>query len=285
MGHGVIPLAYDSGPSIGLGHRRRMEALADSLSAGGASPALVSLDDGPVDGDVVVVDSYRIRADDRHAVRARAVVAVDDIGRDLDVDLVIDPSPGPLESFGNARVLHGLEYALLDPSLADRSPRAVTDAVDVVLVATGGTDTDGVGAAIARGIRDALDTARVRLVVGPWSSREVPDGVEPVQSDCGLADALAAADLVVTASGVTMLESLVLGRPTVAVVTADNQRRYHDGVVGAGGVVAVTVTAAAAAAVALCADVTRRRALSGTGRTLVDGRGAERVAEAVVALG
>jgi spore coat polysaccharide biosynthesis predicted glycosyltransferase SpsG len=212
-------------------------------------------------------------------------VAVDDIDRDLDVDLLVEVPGGAGSSSRARRVLGGFEYALLDPALAGRPSRTVDDRVDTVLVATGGTDADGVGATIARALRDARRDTRARLVVGPWSSPEVPDGVDAVRSDCGLAADLAAADVVVTAAGVTMLESLALGRPTVAFVVADNQRRTFDGVVAAGAALGSTRATAAADAVALFGDPERRRVLSRSARAVVDGRGAARVAEAVVALG
>jgi spore coat polysaccharide biosynthesis predicted glycosyltransferase SpsG len=251
-----------------------MEALATALGDAGAETSLVPLDSQLVEGDVVVVDSYRRRADDRDAVRARVVIAIDDIDRDLTVNLVIDPSPPD-----------GLRFALVDPTLATRERRAIGDVAHNVLVTTGGTDTDGVGAGIATALRRLLGAGHVRLVVGPWSASDVPDGVEAVRTDAGLANELSAADVVVCASGITLLEALVLGRPTVAIVTAENQRRYYDGLVAAGAVIGGTANDAAERAARLTGCAERRRVLADTARSLVDGLGAGRVAQAVVALG
>ncbi|HVJ97644.1 MAG TPA: hypothetical protein VNC41_12515, partial [Acidimicrobiia bacterium] len=90
-----VTLAFDEGPGIGLGHRRRVESLAQELDARGHRCALVSLGaTAMVAGRIVVIESYRLRGDDRGRVQASVVVAIDDLHRDLDVDIVVDPSPG-----------------------------------------------------------------------------------------------------------------------------------------------------------------------------------------------
>ena len=75
-----------------------------------------------------------------------------------------------------------------------------------------------------------------------------------------------------------------MGLPTVSVLTADNQRRYFDGLTRVGAAVGATFENAADAVARLAGDVARRRALSLAATDAVDGRGAQRVAEAVVAL-
>lgn len=280
MGHGLIHLAYDAGPAVGLGHRRRMEALARAM------PGATTIDlsrGGRVAGDVVVVDSYRHRADG-DVVDARRVVAVDDLGRDLAVDLLVDPSdPEPGAATAPVGVLRGFIYSLVDPALASRPVRPIGRAERIV-VATGGADRTGVGARVASALAGRLTGVRVRLVVGPWSASRVPPGVERVDAPEGLADELAAADVVVTAAGVTMTEALALGRPTVAFATAGNQHRALYGAARAGAVLSGGPEQAAGVAVRLVGDEALRRRLADAGRALIDGGGAHRVAAAVRAL-
>ena len=95
---------------------------------------------------------------------------------------------------------------------------------------------------LAASISDALPAVEVRLVVGPWCTGDIPVGVVPVIAPCGLADELAAAPIVVTAGGVSMLESCLLGRATVAVVLAESQRRAVASLAHEGAVVAATLT-------------------------------------------
>ncbi|MFI5047811.1 MAG: hypothetical protein ACHQIG_12165 [Acidimicrobiia bacterium] len=297
MGHGVIRLAFDAGPASGLGHRRRMEALAGALTAAGATSVLSELVDDarrePVEADVVVIDSYRLRADDAR-IEARCTAALDDLHRDLAVDLLVEPAPvradvgvdvdDAHERPRAGTVLRGLEYALIDPEYSSRPRAPIVDDVDTVLVATGAADAAGVGASVAASVRAILPMVAVRLVVGPWSSPWVPEGVEPVREPTCLIDELAAADLVVCSAGVTLLEALALGRPVVTFAVADNQRPYLDGLRRLGAIAASTPDDAPGVAMGLAADAPRRRRLAAAGRAAVDGLGAARVAQAVVAL-
>ncbi|MDQ6799051.1 MAG: hypothetical protein M3011_13720 [Actinomycetota bacterium] len=279
-----VVLMHDAGPGAGMGHRRRMQGLQRALGLLGVDATLDDAHRGAT-GDLVVVDSYSYRADDRAYFRGEVVAAVDDLQRDLAVEVVIDPSPGadPARHGRAGRVLAGHTYAMVDPDLAVRRRRPVSDTVTRILVTTGATDVGGMGAMMAGRLAALVPTASVRLVIGPWGSTVVPSGVDPVSSTDGLDGELTEADLVVTAAGVTMLESLALGRPTVAVVTAANQSGAARGVAGVGAAIVASIDDAPLAAAALAGDAEQRRRLSDAGRAFVDGLGSRRVAEALVA--
>lgn len=275
-------LVFDEGPGAGLGHRRRMEALAEALSR---QPGVQVTAAAAVTAraDIVVVDSYLLRADDRERWDCITLAAVDDLRRDLKVDVVVDPNPGaeagPHVSAGT--VLAGAAYALVSPPLRPAGP--VQAGVGSVLVATGATDVAGRGAEMAGAIAARLSDAEVEVVVGPWGSPDVPPGVKALAAPLGLSGPLGRADLVVCSGGVTLLEALVRGRPTVAVVLADNQRQAVTGAVAAGAAVSCPLEDVVETVAALACDLGRRRALSAAAQLLVDGRGPERVAAALVA--
>jgi spore coat polysaccharide biosynthesis predicted glycosyltransferase SpsG len=279
---GRIALAFDEGGGAGLGHRRRMEALAAALVALGHDADLAPITD-VVEADVAVVDSYRMRADDRSAIKARAVVAVEDLGRDLAVDLLVDPNPDPPAYRLSARALAGPAYALIDPDLAALPWPEPSGVVSGVLVVAGAADRAGIGAAAAGALVGALPNATVSIVVPPFGSHDVPTGVEPVRS-LDLRDHLRAADIVVTAAGVTLLEALALGRPTVTFAMAANQERSAYGAAAAGAALAAAVDDIVATTMKLAVDPELRRRLAAAARLYIDGHGANRVAEAVVAL-
>ena len=72
--------SFDEGPGIGLGHRRRIEVLAAELDGLGFElVARRSALDECVTAELLVVDSYLARADDRVRFTAEVVVAIDDI--------------------------------------------------------------------------------------------------------------------------------------------------------------------------------------------------------------
>lgn len=283
-----VCLLFDAGPGIGLGHRRRMESLATSLSELGVQPDLHQLP-AAVDAhvEVLVVDSYC--TDPAHLARpvGARLVAVDDLGRDLDVDVLVDPNPGPYPPRGRARrSLNGPAYALVDPALSTLETRPIGAGIERIVVATGATDTAGTGAGLAAAVATAFPGASVALAVGPWGATAVPTGVEAIMSADGLSGWLRDADLVVTAAGVTLLEAMALRRPSVAVVTADNQRRSAVGASRAGATVLVDSGEAAAVVAALegLRSFEARERLSIAAAAYLDGRGSERVAEEVVAL-
>jgi spore coat polysaccharide biosynthesis predicted glycosyltransferase SpsG len=285
VGHaltGCVTLAYDDGPGAGLGHRRRIETLATELEARGWwCPTVALRDRGRVVGDLVVVDSYRVRADDPSRISARRVVALDDLARDLDVDIVVDPSPGADAGVHvrAARVLAGAPYALASVPAVEAVP--VGGPVDRVVVTTGASDTAGVGARLAASIATSLPAAEVRLVLGPWGAPDVPPGVVPVRAPHGLAEELAAAPVVVTAGGVAMLESCLLGRATVAVVLAHNQRQAVAGLAHTGAVVTGTLSTTGNVVATLVSSSARREELAAAARRALDGRGPARLADVI----
>lgn len=287
-------LVCDEGPGVGLGHRRRCEAVAAELRKVGFSPAIVAAGRGVIAAPVVVVDSYRFRADDRKHFVPDVVVAIDDLDRELDVDILVRPAPGVAIDLGEREapqrltrdrlLLAGANFSLIDPAICAIEGVPITDAVQRVLVTMGAADAAGVGADIAadlaagRGVGGGID---VRLVVGPWGADSVPMGVTGVFGPRTLVDELAHADIVVTAGGVTLLESLAMGRPTVVVPTADNQRANVAACVSAGAAVEATAASAATLARTLMYDVAQREAIAAAGRSLIDGRGAQRVAATI----
>ena len=274
-------LVHDLGPGVGLGHQSRMRALTPALEALGMTVSTATDPAAAAGADVTVVDSYRWRADDRRVFGEGPVVALDDLYRDLDVQLVVDPSPGAEARRHRraVRVLAGPSYALL--SLPSDRMAAGRGRARTVLVTTGAADAAGVGREIAAGLRAADPDVRIRLVIGPWGAADVPRGVEAVHSPQSLVDEIRNADVVVTAAGVTLLESLALGRATVTVVLSENQRRAAVGAADAGAAVLADVEDVVDRTIGVMADPSMRARLRAAGPVLVDGRGPQRVAEAV----
>jgi spore coat polysaccharide biosynthesis predicted glycosyltransferase SpsG len=281
----TVTLVFDEGAEVGLGHRRRMQALATALVARGIAVSMSS--EGTAHDAGLVVDSYRWRADDRRHFRGDVIAAVDDLQRDIAADLVIDPSPGadPHAHQSARAVLDGPRFALLSPLKAGVTGRQIAPAVDRVLVTTGGGGETGLGDRVVTAVRTALDTRiAVTYAVAPWSKPRTVPGVETVQTEDGLDSLLADSDVVVTGAGVTMLESLRLGRPTIAMVIATNQARAAAGAARSGAVVLTGVLDVGTTVTRLVGCLDERLALGDSAHALVDGRGADRVADAIVQL-
>jgi spore coat polysaccharide biosynthesis predicted glycosyltransferase SpsG len=105
-----------------------------------------------------------------------------------------------------------------------------------------------------------------------------------------LSHALANCDVAVVAGGVTLYEACALGTPAVGLAVVSAQRRAirefakRRAIVDAGIASSRSVERAAREVRALLADERRRRATAARARRLVDGLGAERVAEQIRAM-
>lgn len=303
-----------AGPRTGFGHLVRALALAEALgveprislragqrvrAAARRLGAVVVRDGAPREvlarqaPSVLLIDD-RVAGETaawRRAARAAGIriVSVHDLGIGLgDADLVIDgsirqltPVPGP------ARL--GPAYAILRPAmrrLRRQSPRLTPRRI---LVALGGGPRAALAARLARQIA-ARHPALVVGVAGGFLGGargcriEGVEGVAPPAFDA----ALASADLIVTAGGVTLFEACSLGVPAVAVAVVPSQRPTVADVAARGaaidaGLLSGRPAPAACARVVeavseLLADPAGRLRLARNGRRLVDGRGAERVA-------
>jgi UDP-2,4-diacetamido-2,4,6-trideoxy-beta-L-altropyranose hydrolase len=310
----TVAFAVEAGPGVGLGHLRRTQALAAVLRGRGA--AVRFLVDGEADTaglatdrlawtrdsglacaalaesrpEAVVVDSYGATPAliERLRTVTGCVVVIDDLAdRDLPAHLVVNgafhATQLPYRGAPDTRFLLGPEYALLDPVFAVEPPRRPRAPLRRVLVTLGG-DTPGARLeATVAAVRRAGPEAAIDVAVGPYSTGAVTagEGVTVHRGLVSLRALILAADLAVTGGGMTLYECLASETPVVGVCLADNQRANIEGLSRA-GVILESQPSLEAAIRRLAGDPAQRRAMGVGGRTLVDGRGAERVADAIV---
>lgn len=244
------------------------------------------------------------------------LLVIDDLAdRPLEADLLLDPNwhddPAAryrqhwpqLDAATRAgalmpRALFGPAYALLRDEFADTPRRARDGRVRQVLLAFGGGDPDDATGACLSRLQPALPGLCWDVVLGPaapqaaalaarWAG--VP-GVTITQGARDMARRMAAADLFVGAGGSMTWERACLGLPGVTLALADNQRplaarlaQAGEGVdLGAWG--ADALQALLPAVQDLCARPERVRGMGLALQQRCDGRGAPRVADAIVAL-
>ncbi|HEX5094906.1 MAG TPA: hypothetical protein VFX21_02780, partial [Acidimicrobiia bacterium] len=138
------------------------------------------------------------------------------------------------------------------------------------------------GADLAGAIHTAEPDLQVRLVIGPWGSQSIPDGVVGVQAPSSLSGEMAGAQIVVSAGGVALLEACRLARAVVAVTMAENQRTAVEYLHRVGAVLAVADDEVATAVSGLRRDAAARRALARAAAEAIDGQGAARAAAQLV---
>jgi len=193
--------------------------------------------------------------------------------------------------------LLGPAYAMLRPEFAHwrRRFRSVRGVARKILVTLGGSDPSNFTARAIEALAQ-LDTPllEVRVVVGPANPHlaelkaqadKFAPRVQLLSPVADMAELMTWADLAVSANGTTSWELACLGLPALTVIMAENQRPIAEEldalevVQNLGWHADVSVQRLASAVDILQYSTFRRLRMSERGRTLVDGRGAERVAQ------
>jgi spore coat polysaccharide biosynthesis predicted glycosyltransferase SpsG len=281
---GVRPLLCLRGPSevqdtaIALG--------ADVVTDG--SPRSVTL----LRPDVVVVDDPVASATRPWIAAARRagsmVVTVHDLGIGCpEGDVIVDGSVTHTARVRGRRIgLTGARYAILDPKLTVARRTQATNGRRV-LVALGGGPRREIAREIAEAIVAIDPRAEVR-VAGGFATTPAPASrnitwIAPVR---GLREEFARATVAVVGGGVSLYEACAVGVPTVGVPVVPSQTPTVRAFARRGAAVGMPLRTAgrstAAVVVALLDDPHRRAVLRRRSMRLVDGRGAERVAAAVL---
>lgn len=239
-----------------------------------------------VDGGVrvLVLDDYG------HADAYPAHVV---LNQNLSADPALYRPRGP-----GTRLLLGTDYAMLRRDFRETSPRPAPDAARSVLVTLGGADAGNVTATVLDGLA-ALDRAGLDVTVVTGSANPHRDDLaerldrapyagrllHAVRDMPGL---MRRADVAVSAGGSTCWELAYLGVPSAVVVLTENQRAIAEALdrrsvaVNMGEFDLLTPSAVSRAVAGLVDNDARRRAMAARAVALVDGRGALRVADALL---
>lgn len=257
----------------------------------------------------IVADGYAFGKNFQTAIRDAGLrlLLVDDFGHaeHYVADVVVNQNISASTAIyaareAQTRLLLGTRYAMLRREFWPwrQRERATPDIVRHVVVTLGGTDPDNVTTRIVTALRD-LPGLSVTLVIGGGNphQRAVELAVKAANAAEGarfavavnpptMPNLLASADLAITAAASTMWETMLLGVPSLAIVTADNQRGSaieadRRGIVeslGWHGDLPEPIIADRLRA--LMADSARRKRMVEMAKTCVDGWGAERVLDA-----
>jgi UDP-2,4-diacetamido-2,4,6-trideoxy-beta-L-altropyranose hydrolase len=260
----------------------------------------------------VVVDHYGMGLAEETALKgdSRRVVVIDDLAdRRHAADLLIDPG------FGRRRedyaellrigcpVLAGPDYALVRAEFAAARPRVLSrrarhDPVRRALVSLGLTDVGAITGRVVEALLPRLEDVRLDVVLGAGApsletlaSLAAGDRRIRLHIDTDdMASLVADADIAIGAGGSSVWERATLALPSVLAVLADNQAAMAERLQAAGCVIGLDARAAGFEATlveawtSLVADADLRWRLGERSSQLCDGRGAERVAAAVLAL-
>lgn len=295
----TIGIRVDGGPGIGAGHVMRCLALAQALADAGARPAFVTAaparlvrrleDEGfpmtqpgldqvsamrALGPDAVVLDGYGFTTETQERFRAIAPVLVVDDGARVPryaADIILDQNAGaedrPYPTDAGTVQLLGARYVLIRRQLleARRRPRVPAAGPARVLVSLGGTG-DGPAERVLAALRRARQPVEIELADGSGE----------------IAELMAWAEVAVAAAGTTAWELAFMGLPSLLLVLAENQHVVARGMIEAGAAVIGEVERAGEQLNRLLEDGSALGRMAAAGRALVDGRGAERVASALL---
>lgn len=284
------PLECDWDSAI-LGGPEQADDARQTIAAGGNPP------------DWIVVDHYRLDARWTGCVApgVRKLVIDDLANRTHDCDLLVDQTFGrSARDYANlvperTEILTGARLAMLRqefPAARDHAlaRRELPQRPQRLLVSLGQTDVGGVTRRVLEGLADSCDL-EIDVVLGPWAESrpwaEAMSAQNPrIAVHIGsrdMAGLTARADLAVGAAGTSAWERCCLGLPAVTLVLADNQRLVAGNLADADAIlVAETPEAVGEGVRRLVGDHRLRMGMIAAAAAVTDGRGSERIADAML---
>jgi UDP-2,4-diacetamido-2,4,6-trideoxy-beta-L-altropyranose hydrolase len=259
--------------------------------------------------DWLVIDHYGIdhRWEERVRTASCKILVIDDLAQAkhscdvlLNQNLVADAQARYRALVpATCRLLTGPRFALLREEFraCRESLKRNFDQVRNLLVFLGGADPDGASLRILN-VLDAMRPRefKVTVVLGAASPHRTTverayaerAGFEVIIQSSNVAQLMAAADLAIGAGGVSAWERCCLGLPSIVIAIAENQLEVSKAAAAAGAFLYLGSSAdisddeLVASLKVMNGNASLRRSLSETGMRLVDGRGCERAARAVL---
>lgn len=271
------------------------------------------LDHQPTNCDIVIFDHYRLDARDEQTLRDKfsaSVMVIDDMAdRPHDCAILLDQTYGRAASDyqslvpSTAKLLMGVEYALLRDQFAQArtascARRDITQGeIKRVFVFMGGADPDNVTLKVLQAFQEnsALASLQVDFILGQQAAERMKMK-EAIASHPNMklhinvqnmAELMAAADLAIGAGGTTSWERCCLGLPTITIEIADNQKLISANLDQAGAIKNlgwhenISSGTIGDAIFNFMANKQASHAMSRQAAKICDGRGAQRVVEAI----
>ncbi len=232
--------------------------------------------------EVAVIDSYTASANFYQfiAERVSKLLVFDDFFRlSYPKDAyILNPTAEPN---GNPRHLYGLEYVVLRPAFWEVPSREIKERVERVMVTFGGEDLRGLTPLAVEAVREVFPEAECAVVVGPAFNLDENKLYHPRLklyrnlSAEEMRDLMLVSDIAISAGGQTVWELACTGTPTVAVLTAENQRRNLELFSRKGSILWVKKNFAES--LRELEALGRRKDLSQKVQNLLDGKGVARI--------
>jgi UDP-2,4-diacetamido-2,4,6-trideoxy-beta-L-altropyranose hydrolase len=255
----------------------------------------------------IVLDGYHFREEYQESLKLQGynLLVIDDMAHlkryyaDVVVNQNVYAKGLRYHVEGDARLLLGCEYGILRSEFLSWKEweRKSPDIARRILVTLGGSDPFNTTRTVIDGIgRTGRSDLEVRVIVGPqnpnrFSIVQTLDKCrfhhEVLQSPEGMDRLIAWADMAVSGGGTTCLEMAYMGLPNLIVILAENQRLVAEGMEEAGcsrnlgRFENLTIEKTAEAMNRILCDKKARDSMREAGRAMVDGRGTDRILNAL----
>ena len=259
-----------------------------------------SPEDGPL-----LLDSYAFNAGYLEMLRQAGYrVAIFEDGNRLELyrcDMVVDSAPkaDSLAYYGlpETRFYLGSDYFPLHPEFRNLAqPKAIHETPKTIVVTFGGSDNDDVTSRVLNAIADINGDFDTVTILGPAYSGQAEDVAENDlrvrlhRNVTSMAALLGSGDIAVSSGGNTASELAFLGIPMILLSLSPDQDRVAEALSNAGAAIYLghhdqvgeaTITETVGT---LIDDHDQREKMSRAGLELIDGKGAERIADAILSL-
>jgi spore coat polysaccharide biosynthesis protein SpsF len=192
----------------------------------------------------------------------------------------------------------GFEYVTLSSVFQKKhtNNRVIKETVDNILVLQGGSDTYGFIPKIVKALFDIPENISMNVIIGPnfTHDKELDQVLQKaagkfniIRDISDLSDLMLMADVAITAGGISLFELACLGVPAIVMCgerfEEETAQRFQDEGFGVnlGFGRDVNEKAIYGALKRLMVSFNSRTAMSERGKTLVDGRGIERISERI----
>ena len=252
--------------------------------------------------DLLVVDHYNHGANFEASCRGWAckIAIIDDLANRMhDCDILFDQTLGRCpDSYAgllpdNAICKTGSDYSILRPSFAAARPGALKRRSDTrevlkIMISVGASDQSHVIPIILDGVEHSGTHAHIQIV----GNIDVPLNAysfepELISQTNNMAEFMTTADLAIGACGTSSWERCCLGLPTIALITAENQREIAKALSSSGAALLVDPISGqeiAAAVSALTSEIPVWKRMSRAAASVCDGSGTHRVVKSLKAL-
>lgn len=312
-----VYILTEGGGKSGLGHIMRCSALYHAFRDQGITPLLVVHGDAGAEKalagknyllkdweaeaievqaeDIVVIDSYRAGENIYYnlARKIRLLVCLDDTARmEYPPGIVLNSlmdAKGLYPPVDKINYLLGADYALLREPFQKRPEKMIRSQIRKCMITLGGQDHLNLMPEIIKYIQSAYPHFIIKAVIGHNFKNKAEiehikgENTILISSPAGeeMRDLMVDSDLAISAGGQTLLELACIGTPSLAIAVAENQVNQIMSLEKA-GVTYRTDLAQLSRQIEKLTALDERKAMSGNGRRLIDGKGSIRAVEKIL---